>query len=48
MNVHSQNASPYTRLLTAFALGFVVGAAQQFIESQLTGKQRASRNPRNF
>ena len=48
MNVHSQNASPYTRLLTAFALGFVVGAAQQFIESQWTGKQRASRSPRNF
>jgi hypothetical protein len=44
MNVYSPKASPYARLLTAFALGFVVGAAQQFIESQWTSTQRASVN----
>jgi membrane protein len=48
MNVRWRNGSPYARLLRAFALGFIVGAAQQFIESQSTGKQRASRSPHNF
>ena len=48
MNAHSPGALPYGRVLTAFALGFVVGAAQQFIESQGTSKQRASRLPNNF
>jgi membrane protein len=48
MTVHSPNPSPYTRLLAAFALGFVVGAAEQFIESQWTSKQRASRSQRKF
>ena len=48
MNVYSPHASPYTRLLAAFALGFVVGAAQQFIESQWASRQRASRSQRKF
>ena len=44
MTVRWRNGSPYARVLTAFALGFVVGAAQQFIESQSTSKQRTFRS----
>jgi len=49
LHAHPTNAAPYGRLLTAFALGLVVGAAQQLIESQWKAvKQRLSQNPHNF